>query len=92
MAIYDPNFFGLFNHPDDTGMDLNHLVEKDYCHGVHEEFDEDGEGRQQPLQLKTCARCQLAQYCSVACQKSDFEDHKKSCKKIKTLTDKVLFC
>jgi radical SAM protein with 4Fe4S-binding SPASM domain len=80
MAMYHPDFFTLFNH-----RYVNHLVEKDYCHGVHEEYEE------QPVNLKTCARCQLAQYCSVACQKYDFEDHKNFCKRIKTLTDKVTF-
>jgi len=39
--------------------------------------------------LKTCTRCRIAKYCSAQCQKEDFPDHKKACKRIKKLTDKV---
>ena len=36
-------------------------------------------------QLKTCAGCHIAKYCSASCQKNDFSAHHKCCKQIKKL-------
>ena len=33
------------------------------------------------LPLKTCARCNVAKYCSNKCQKAHWNDHKKKCTK-----------
>ena len=38
-----------------------------------------------PSLLKRCSRCKMVWYCSVACQKRDFADHKLRCQYIKTL-------
>ncbi|KIP04549.1 hypothetical protein PHLGIDRAFT_190168 [Phlebiopsis gigantea 11061_1 CR5-6] len=35
-----------------------------------------------PLNLSRCARCKLARYCSVACQKEDWARHKVTCKAV----------
>ena len=41
------------------------------------------------IELKTCSQCHIMKYCSETCQKENFPDHKKDCKKIKKLTDNV---
>ncbi len=41
------------------------------------------------INLKTCGRCHLAKYCSEKCQKEDYPNHKKDCRKIKKLMDNV---
>ena len=42
-----------------------------------------------PDKLFTCSRCGISKYCSKDCQKEDFTLHKKSCKQIKYLKDKL---
>ena len=37
---------------------------------------------QTQLQLKKCGRCKAVFYCSVACQKNDWKQHKTECKKL----------
>ena len=32
--------------------------------------------------MQKCSRCRLVRYCSQDCQLGDWEDHKKSCKKV----------
>ena len=69
---------------------MSYLNEKNQCQGC---LAEEGEGVGQVGKLKTCSRCQIAQYCSVTCQKSDFGQHKMLCKEIKALTTEVIiFC
>ena len=36
-----------------------------------------------------CSRCKLAQYCSLECQKQDFGDHKRFCKRIAGLQNQL---
>jgi hypothetical protein len=45
-------------------------LRKDECDGCGESFD----------QLKKCARCRSVRYCSQACQKAHWKEHKPSCK------------
>ncbi|TRM58723.1 hypothetical protein BD626DRAFT_178644 [Schizophyllum amplum] len=46
-------------------------------------------GCNQPGQLRKCARCQLAWYCSRECQKAHWKDHKKTCQDHLGTNDKL---
>ena len=35
---------------------------------------------QQPAPTKRCSRCKITRYCSAACQKLDWQNHKRTCK------------
>ena len=39
--------------------------------------------------LKKCVPCQTAVYCSTECQKLDWKEHKRACKRIKTLCREI---
>ena len=41
-------------------------------------------------QLFKCGACKLVRYCSVACQKRDWENHEKDCRVIKVYPDRVI--
>ncbi|KAL7533987.1 hypothetical protein ACHAXR_005567 [Thalassiosira sp. AJA248-18] len=41
--------------------------------------------------LKCCVQCKMAYFCSVACQKEKWSEHKKVCKKIRKGADLVTF-
>ncbi len=60
--------------------DKDHLIVEDICNTCLEDENVD---------LKTCSRCHLMKYCSVQCQREDFPGHKKDCRNIKKLTDRV---
>ena len=43
-------------------------------------MDASSEGVARQKKTKLCSRCKIVRYCSAACQKLDFNDHKASCK------------
>lgn len=45
---------------------------------------------QERVHLKTCSECKATYYCSVECQKSDWNEHKKRCKLEKEVYKHVL--
>ena len=53
-------------------------------HGTTFEFKESNNAcavcGQRLVTLKTCTRCEAVFYCSKACQKQDYKQHKKLCK------------
>jgi len=44
------------------------------CKGCYERFDR--------RQLRVCSMCKTKQYCSLACQKKHWPEHKKTCRKV----------
>jgi hypothetical protein len=61
--------------------DKNHLISEEMCNNCSES--------ENIVELKTCERCLMIQYCSPECQKEHFYLHKKDCQKFKELTDNV---
>ena len=51
------------------------LREQPFCNSC-------GKERSEQETLSRCSRCKLVWYCSVACQQSDFGQHKRTCRRI----------
>jgi hypothetical protein len=60
------------------------LTRQKFCSKCHcdELADADGEVVKSMMQ---CSNCKAASYCSKACQKADWKDHKKSCARLKEI-------
>jgi hypothetical protein len=55
------------------------LKDKEFCAGCHSVVPAG--------QLKRCAQCKVAVFCSRECQKNSWKGHQKNCQKIKQLVD-----
>ena len=64
-----------------TFFNKDHLIVEGMCNNCSES--------ENIVELKTCERCLLMQYCSIKCQEEHFDLHKKDCRRIKKLMSKV---
>lgn len=63
-------------------------MENYYWDNLKEEICEDC--HKAPARSFTCSRCKCATYCGVDCQRSNWQEHKKVCKKQKKLLEAIL--
>ena len=76
-AAISPSFFSPFVEEPQTGKGATGLSMRkgDGCYACGVEKAENGKA------LLRCGKCRTAKYCSAKCQKEDWKEHKKVCKK-----------